>query len=160
MKRKIILIILLLLGLGHSNAQYGPVVSFTYDDGYASWYDLGLPVFQEYGFPGVVYINATNSWVSGNINKLHEMQAAGWEISNHTYSHNCSYGESDVSTMKNWLDVNGFPNSGFGAPCNTWDHNRANIVKRYHLYNAGSYTLVGGLSQLLLRLLIHLDTNP
>ena len=75
------------------------------------------------------------------------MQATGWEISNHTYSHNCSYGESDVSTMKDWLDVNGFPNSGFGAPCNTWDHGRANIVKKYHLYDAGSYTLVGGLSQ-------------
>ena len=139
-----------MFGFCFSNAQqYGPVVSFTYDDGFSSWYDIGFPIFQEYGFPAVVYINATNSWVTapGTLNKLQEMQAAGWEISNHTYSHNCSYGESEVSNMKNWLDVNGFPNSGFGAPCNTWDHNRANIVKKYHPYDAGSYTLVGGLSQ-------------
>lgn len=147
-KSKILfLVILLLLGFDYSNAQYGPVVSFTYDDGFASWYDIGFPVFQEYGFSAVGYINATNAWVSGNLNKLHEMQSAGWELSNHTYSHNCSYGESDVSNMKDWLDVNGFPNSGFGAPCNTWDHGRANIVKKYHPYDAGSYTLVGGLSQ-------------
>lgn len=151
MKHKLILLIMLLsLNYGYLNAQqYGPVVSFTYDDGFASWYDIGFPVFQEYGFPAVVYINATNSWViaPGTLDKLHEMQTAGWEISNHTYSHNCSYGESEVSNMKNWLDANGFPNSGFGAPCNTWDHNRANFVKKYHLYDAGSYTLVGGLSQ-------------
>ena len=86
---------LLSLNYGYLNAQqYGPVVSFTYDDGFASWYDIGFPVFQEYGFPAVVYINATNSWViaPGTLDKLHEMQAAGWEISNHTYSHNCSYG--------------------------------------------------------------------
>ena len=148
MKHKMILLVILLL-LGHSylQAQYGPVVSFTYDDGFSSWYYIGFPVFQEYGFPGVVYINATNAWVSGNVNKLLEMQAAGWEISNHTYSHNCSYGESEVSTMKDWLDVNGFPNSGFGAPCNTWDHSRANIVNRYHPYIAGSYTNDGGISK-------------
>lgn len=150
MKHKMFLMtILMFLGINHSNAQNGPVVSFTYDDGFASWYDIGFPVFQEYGFPAVVYINATNSWViaPGTLDKLHEMQAAGWEISNHTYSHNCSYGETEVSNMKSWLDVNGFPNSGFGAPCNTWDHGRSNIVKKYHSYDAGSYTLVGGLSQ-------------
>lgn len=136
MKHKLILLLmLLLLNFGFLNAQpYGPVVSFTYDDGFASWYNIGFPVFQEYGFPGVVYINATNSWVSGNVNKLLEMQAAGWEISNHTYSHNCSYGESEVITMKNWLDANGFPNSGFAAPCNIWDHNRVNFVKKHSSY--------------------------
>ena len=64
MKHKMILLVMLLLfGFGYSNAQYGPVVSFTYDDGFLTWYDIGFPVFQEYGFPGVVYINATNWWV-------------------------------------------------------------------------------------------------
>ena len=65
MKHKMILLVILLpLNFGYLNAQqYGPVVSFTYDDGFSSWYDIGFPIFQEYGFPGVVYINATNSWV-------------------------------------------------------------------------------------------------
>ena len=68
----------------------------------------------------MVYINATNSWVKapGTLNKLHEMQAAGWEISNHTYNHNCSLQNPMSAHMKNWLDANGFPNSGFAAPCN------------------------------------------
>lgn len=145
MKQKLLLLLMpLLLNFGYINAQpYGPVVSFTYDDGFASWYDIGFPVFQEYGFPGVVYINATNSWVSGNLNKLHEMQAAGWEISNHTYSHDCSYGESEVSNMKNWLDANGFPNSGFSAPCNVWDHGRVNFVKKYSSYFSTGTELPG-----------------
>jgi len=144
MKRKIILVVmLLLLGFDHSNAQTGPVVSFTYDDGSESWYDIGFPIFQEYGFPGVAYINAANWWVSGSgynaVNKLHEMQAAGWEISNHTYHHDCSFGEAEVSTMKDWLDAHGFPNSGFTAPCNIWDHARVNIVKKYSpYYSAGT----------------------
>ncbi len=144
MKNKMILLImLLLLGFGYSNAQYGPVVSFTYDDGFSNWYDIGFPIFQEYGFPGVVNINATNSWVSANVDKLLEMQAAGWEISNHTYSHDCSYGESQVSTMKNWLNANGFPNSGFAAPCNIWDHNRVNFVKKHSPYFATATELPG-----------------
>ncbi len=144
MKRKMILLaMLLLLGFGYSNAQYGPVVSFTYDDGFSNWYDIGFPIFQEYGFPGVVYINATNSWASGNIDKLLEMQAAGWEISNHTYSHDCSYGESQVSTMKDWLNANGFPNSGFGAPCNIWDHARVNFVKKHSSYLTTATELPG-----------------
>ena len=144
MKHKMILLaMLLLLGFGHSNAQTGPVVSFTYDDGFSNWYDIGFPIFQEYGFPGVVYINATNSWASTNVDKLLEMQAAGWEISNHTHSHDCSYGESQVSTMKDWLDVNGFPNSGFGAPCNITDHDRVNFVKKHSLYLTTATELPG-----------------
>jgi hypothetical protein len=149
MKRKMILLVmLLLLGFGYSNAQYGPVVSFTYDDGYPSWYDIGFPVFQEYGFPGVVYINATNSWVQGpgTLDKLLEMQAAGWEISSHTYDHN-GINDTNVSAMKDWLDANGFPNSGFGAPTLSWDHSKVNIIKRYHPYYAGALTNDGGISQ-------------
>ena len=64
MKHKLILItMLLLLGPGYSTAQNGPIVSFTYDDGFAGWYDIGFPLFQQYGFPAVLYINATNSWI-------------------------------------------------------------------------------------------------
>ena len=37
---------LLLLGFGYSNAQYGPVVSLSFDDGDPTWYNLGFPVFQ------------------------------------------------------------------------------------------------------------------
>jgi hypothetical protein len=150
MKHKMILfVILLLLGPGYLNAQYGPVVSFTYDDGYSNWYDNAFPIFQEYGFPAVGYINAYLGWVSGNVDKLLEMQAAGWEISNHTYSHPCDFEESDISTMKDWLDSHGFPNSGFTAPCNTWNHSKVNIVKKYHPYFAegGNNIPEGGISQ-------------
>jgi peptidoglycan/xylan/chitin deacetylase (PgdA/CDA1 family) len=138
----ILFIMLLLFCFNYSNAQYGPVVSFTYDDGYPSWYDVGFPIFQEYGFPGVAYINATNSWVSSPgydaITKLHEMQAAGWEISSHTYDHS-GVTDSSVSLMKAWLDSLGFPNSGFCAPGHAWNHSMTNIVKKYHPYYSATY---------------------
>ena len=149
MKRKMILLVmLLLLGFGYSNAQYGPVVSFSYDDGSPTWYDDAFPEYQLYGFPGTVYINATNSWIeeSGTIAKLLEMQAAGWEISSHTYDHHDPT-ETNVSLMKDWLDANGFPNSGFSAPNHEWNHENVNIVKKYHPYLAGTYTEDGGMSQ-------------
>jgi hypothetical protein len=142
MKLKMILLtILLLSGLRYSNAQNGPIVSFTYDDGFAGWYDIAFPLFQQYGFPAVLYVNATNSWVSGNgndaINKLLEMQTAGWEISNHTYDH-IAITDSSVTLMKNWLDSLGFPNAGFAAPFNNWDHNMVGYVKKNCLYYCAS----------------------
>ena len=134
---------LLLLGFGYSNAQYGPVVSFAYDDGYPSWWDLGFPLYQEYGFPAVGWINAVSWWMQGvdyhAIDRLQVMQTAGWEISSHTYSHADPITESEVSDMKDWLDSLGFPNSGFQSPRNDWGHSLVNIVKQYHpYYSAGT----------------------
>ena len=146
MKRKtILLIMLLLLGFSYSNAQYGPVVSFGYDDGYPSWWDTAFPMYQEYGFPAVGWINAITWWMEGvdyhAIEHLHVMQAAGWEVSSHTYDHN-GISEYNVSTMKHWLDSLGFLNSGFQSPGNDWTHSDVNIVKKYHpYYSGGTYSL-------------------
>ena len=142
MKHKMILLtIMLLLGLRYSNAQNGPVVSFTYDDGFAGWYDIAFPLFQANGFRGVFYINATNSWIADTsnhaVNKLLEMQAAGWEVSNHNYNH-VVITDSAVTAMKNWLDSLGFPNSGFAAPFNNWDHSLVGYVKKNCLYYCAS----------------------
>jgi peptidoglycan/xylan/chitin deacetylase (PgdA/CDA1 family) len=150
LKLKIILLVMLLmLGLSYSYAQYGPVVSFTYDDGHPTWYADGFPAFQEYGFPGVGYLNATHWWITGDydaVDNLLEMQNAGWEISSHTYDHD-TINEWEVSSMKDWLDANGFPNSGFCAPYGIWDHSLVNTVKRYHPYYAANNTTFGGISQ-------------
>jgi peptidoglycan/xylan/chitin deacetylase (PgdA/CDA1 family) len=152
-KREMILLaMLLLLTIDYSNAQYGPVVSFGYDDGSDSWHHTGFPIFQEYGFPGVVWINADQWWVGlGNngyhaVDTLLEMQNAGWEISSHTWDHQ-DITEWEVDTMKQWLDAHGFPNSGFAAPNGNWNHDRVNIVKRYHPYYSAQNTNDGGISQ-------------
>ena len=139
MKRKMILLIMLMfLGIGHLNAQTGPVVSFAYDDGYPSWWDLGFPLYQEYGFPAVGWINAVTWWIEGAgynaVDKLKKMHTAGWEIGNHTYSHANPITELEVSKMKNWLDSLGFTNYGFQSPRNDWSHSIVNIVKKYHPY--------------------------
>ncbi|MFZ2863817.1 MAG: polysaccharide deacetylase family protein [Ignavibacteriaceae bacterium] len=144
MKRKIILLIMLFfLSIGNIKAQYGPVVSFSYDDGYPSWWDLGFPLYQKYGFPAVGWINAITWWMQGTdyhaLEHLQVMQKAGWEISSHTYSHADPITQLEVSKMKNWLDSLGFPNSGFQSPRNDWTHNLVNIVRAYHpYYSAGT----------------------
>ncbi|HMN17733.1 MAG TPA: polysaccharide deacetylase family protein [Ignavibacteriaceae bacterium] len=149
MKRKIILLIMLIfLSIGNIKAQYGPVVSFSYDDGYPSWWDLGFPLFQEYGFPAVAYINADHWWTIGQgydaVNKLQKMQTVGWEISSHTYLHDMGVTEPNVMAMKNWLDSLGFLNSGFAAPGHEWDHSKINFVKKYHPYYCGHGSQDGG----------------
>lgn len=143
MKSKIIILIMLLMFcFGNTNAQTGAVVSFSYDDGYPSWWDLGFPLYQQYGFPAVGWINAVSWWMQGvdyhALEHLKVMQKAGWEISNHTYDHG-AITESSVGDMKNWLDSNGFPNSGFTAPRNDWSHSYVNIVRKYSpYYSAGT----------------------
>lgn len=104
-------------------------------------------MFQQYGFPAVVYVNAVHWWTQGAgydaINHLLAFQKAGWEISSHTWDHS-GVTDSSVSKMKYWLDSLGFPNSGFAAPGHAWDHAKINIVKKYHPYYCGHGSQDGG----------------
>ena len=52
--------------------------------------------------------------------------------------------------MKDWLDANGFPNSGFSAPDNIWDHSKVNIIKKYHPYYSVSTQWTEGCLSLLI----------
>jgi hypothetical protein len=153
MKFKIILLALLLLScISFTHAQYGPVVSFSYDDGDSDWYDKVFPIFQEHGFPGVVYINAINWWIENpaTIDLLHEMQEAGWEISSHTYNHNLELDslmtETNVGAMKHWLDSLGFPNSGISCPTNYLTRMAYIVAEKYHPYFCAASTNLGGIS--------------
>ena len=81
-----------------SMAEWGnynwPLISFSFDDGGASTYNVGLPLFQSFGAVACAGIVATYpgneagmmSWA-----EILELQAAGWEICCHSYDHDLTH---------------------------------------------------------------------
>ncbi|MFK5926247.1 MAG: polysaccharide deacetylase family protein [Desulfuromusa sp.] len=64
-------------------------VSFSVDDAFRSFYDVGMPIIRRYGFPVTLFVNSDAVGTSGYLNwdELKELQAEGVEIGNHTASH-------------------------------------------------------------------------
>ena len=105
----------------------GAVVSFTFDDGNVTQYNNYAPVLAAEGWPATVYVT-TDDIVAGvttkmNVAQLTELRDDGWEISSHTADHWSALPpdptESDyeisIARAKQWLDANGFPDSGFAS---------------------------------------------
>lgn len=68
-----------------------PIVSLTFDDGYTSFYNYGLPLLQKYGFLSTDYI-ISGMLTSGNPKymtaaQVKSLNAAGEEIGSHTVTH-------------------------------------------------------------------------
>lgn len=65
-----------------------PVV-LTFDDGYASTYELAFPLLQAHGFTATVFVITDFVGLSGYLSwaQVAELAAAGWEIGNHTATH-------------------------------------------------------------------------
>lgn len=72
-----------------------PLVSITDDDGFADFYDNGLPILQKYGLPSTAYI--ISSYIGSSpyisLNQLKSLYAAGVEIGSHSVTH------PDLSTL-------------------------------------------------------------
>jgi hypothetical protein len=100
-------------------------VVFTFDDGWVSQYQTAFPILLKYGFTGT--IGCIPTWVGTKadpsyevvmtIEQLRELQDYGWEIANHTYTHQrldnltITQAIQDVEQCKNWLITNGFAKS-------------------------------------------------
>lgn len=63
-----------------------PAVVFTLDDGFASDYQYVFPYMRERGIPGTSFVNTAWVGTAGHLTvaQLQEMNAAGWDIANHT----------------------------------------------------------------------------
>ncbi len=70
----------------------GPKLSFTFDDGNRNIYDKGMPIFEKYNLPAVLYgesgpLNSGESWVM-TWDQVRDLQNnRGWEIGSHTINH-------------------------------------------------------------------------
>jgi len=67
----------------------GPLVSFSFDDGWQSQYDNALPILEKAGFKGTFYIISTRVGTSLHMTRseLLQMEADGNEIGDHTRTH-------------------------------------------------------------------------
>jgi peptidoglycan/xylan/chitin deacetylase (PgdA/CDA1 family) len=69
----------------------GAVIAFTFDDGYASDYELAYPILKKYGIRGTSYIiplyQDTNRAHALTWDEIREMSSYGWVFGCHTYAH-------------------------------------------------------------------------
>lgn len=76
-----------------SNAPGTTKICFTFDDVYASQYNLAFPLFRDRGLVGTIFVVPNNVGASGRItlSQLTEMKEAGWSM--------CSNGTVDDSVV-------------------------------------------------------------
>ena len=95
------------------NLDHG-VVSFTFDDGYASNYTSALPVLSSYDYPATSYVARDNIGLSGskwmNLAQLQALQNTyGWDIAAHgdinLSTLNAADCEAEIQAIKAWLEV-------------------------------------------------------
>jgi len=113
-----------------------------FDDGHSNVYDNAKPKMDTNSQPGVAFVITDEIGSGGSLTKvqLTAMQTAGWDISNHSYSHLHLADipqvamENDIDNAYDWLIENGFTNGArfFAYPYG--EYNRAVItqVKEHH----------------------------
>lgn len=118
--------------------------TFTFDDGSDVHYSVALPLFNAQGEVAVACINAStigaaNKLTWGQVRALFD---AGWEIANHSYSHQdltaISEAEvyKEVSLGKRMIETHGLPHGirveSFSWPFSVYDATSIRIVRNFH----------------------------
>lgn len=136
------------VGGGHR----GRVVAVTFDDGYRSVLERGLPVLERFGMPGTVFV-ATDfvgtgapmrwpgieSWSEGphadelvpmGWEELRALAAAGWEVGSHTCSHPRLTQLSDEQLRDELLGSREACERALGVPCRTLAYPYGDVDRR------------------------------
>ena len=100
----------------YAGLQSKTQVLLTFDDADSSVYTAAFPIMQTYGLVSTQYVNGGTVGGTGKMTvaQLKEMEAAGHQISNHSYDHvswlgkTKEYMRANFLTNKNWLIANGF----------------------------------------------------
>ena len=93
------------------------IVSFTFDDGFASNYTRALPILSSYDYPATAYVAREQIGLSGsdwmNLAQLQALQNTyGWDIAAHGSINlatlNAADCEAEIQAIKAWLKAKGF----------------------------------------------------
>jgi len=122
----------------------------TFDDVDGSVYQNAFPILKKYGVPATFFVcgkliqdKFVGKWKGFDtitIKQLLEMQAEGWEMGNHTYSHayltriTLAGVEEEINKNINFLNKNGIVVKGFSYPWGMYGDDVIKIVKKYHSY--------------------------
>jgi peptidoglycan/xylan/chitin deacetylase (PgdA/CDA1 family) len=125
----------------------GGMVGITFDDGYVTVLEAGLPELERRGFGATAYIisgrlGGTNDWDEGpawplmSADQVGKLAAAGIEIGSHSATHMCLAGVSagqltaEVSASRTALAaVTGTEIRGFAYPCGSMDAQARQAVR-------------------------------
>ncbi len=124
-------------------------ITFQFDDGHRSHYEIAFPLFKKYGFVGNIGIVAGRCSMSDE--EILQMQSAGWEVLSHACEHKNRMTEELDSQMarheivdsKQILQARGFNVKGFLTPmsqCHKKWHPmlRANYEHAFTVYTNSS----------------------
>jgi hypothetical protein len=108
-----------------------PLVSFAFDDGHESTFDLGRTALSRYHYPASVYVisNAVGDPGYMTLAQLETLRDRNrWEVGGHAASiasHNLPLGldslepeqlETEMDSLRDWLDAHDFPRRTFAYP--------------------------------------------
>jgi peptidoglycan/xylan/chitin deacetylase (PgdA/CDA1 family) len=124
-----------------------PIVTFAFDDGYASDYTEARPVLDKYHFPATSYIVGTMVGSSGrlSVEQLKSLQDLnGWDIASHSYTHSnltARVGteiEEDLVLSKEFLERNGLyrGSAHFAYPHGEFDNEELRSLVQKHFDTA------------------------
>lgn len=119
-----------------------PIISITDDDGYASFYNNGLPILQKYGLNSTDYIisgyldNTAGYMTSAQVKSLY---AAGQEIGSHTVNHldmstlTATQLNNELKNSQTFLqNLLGVPIKDFAAPYGVTNTQTVTNAKQYY----------------------------
>jgi peptidoglycan/xylan/chitin deacetylase (PgdA/CDA1 family) len=129
------------------DADNAPRIVLVFDDGEPTVYQNAFPVMEQYGLTGVSYVNGSligDEWHM-TVEQLQELQTAGWDIGNHTYSHLNLIGKTvaeiqeDIQDNIDWLQTNGFNAAlHFALPGGTYNADVATAIQNCGLLTTRS----------------------
>jgi len=135
-------------------------VVLTIDDGFLSFYENGLPLLEEFGYPATLYVNTENIGYKAYMNwdEVRKAEKRGIEIGNHSSSHRHFLDIRDLSERKEaffndlltaqttFFDSLGYSPDLFAYPYGEYDKTMKRVLK-----NAGFSSAVAQYSGVLHR---------
>lgn len=119
-----------------------PIVSITDDDGYASFYNNGLPLLQKYGLNSTDYIitgylDNTDGYMTSN--QVKSLYASGQEIASHSVTHpdlttlNATKMDNELKNSQVFLqNLLGVPITDYAAPYGAYNQQVVTDSQKYY----------------------------
>ncbi|MBI4217168.1 MAG: polysaccharide deacetylase family protein [Chloroflexi bacterium] len=136
-----------------SRGPFGGIVTFTFDEGRMSTYEVAYPIMKQWGYRGLVFVLTDfvgRVWqgIAGSVqlmgwNELKQLEEDGWEVGSHTASHGnlvaMSYAEieKELVSSKAILEAHGHKITAVSYPGGGVDARVIEIAGRdYHMGRA------------------------
>ncbi len=117
------------------------LVTFWLDDAWLSQYDTAWPILEKYGYTAAIAVPTTYADYGGYANwfQIRELQASGWEVTSHSLTHVCNYGqffgdklEDEFRQSKHDLITEGLRHEQYVSPCGVVTPEIRALAEKYY----------------------------